>query len=116
MRFMTLWRPAKTANSPSEQMFSEMGKLIEGMTRSGVLVQTGGWDPSGPCTLVRSSGGKISLTDGPYAEAKEVIAGFALLEVKTKEEALEHTRRFLAVAGDGVSEVREIPSAPPRAR
>jgi hypothetical protein len=115
MRFMTLWRPSKPGQ-PSEKLMSDMGKFIQDSFKSGVLVQTGGWDPRSPFTLVKSADGRVTVTDGPYAESKELIAGFALLEVKSKEEAIEVTRRFVAIAGDGTSEVHEVPSEPPKAR
>ena len=112
MRFMTLWRPGKNANRPEPQMVAEMGKLIEEMAKAGVMVATGGWEPSGPCTMARMSGGKISVTDGPYAEAKEAIGGFCLLEVKSRDEALEWTSRFMRIAGEGTCEVRPLMGPP----
>ena len=80
------------ASAPDEQMYAEMGKFIEELTRAGVLLATGGLDPG---THVTSSGGKITLTDGPFSESKEVIVSFALLEVRSKEEAIELGRRFM---------------------
>ena len=112
MRFMTLWRPAPTADLASEKMFAEMNQLVEESTRSGVLVATGGWDPKSPATIVRNSGGKLSITDGPYAEAKEVIAGYAVLECRSKEHAIEEARKFMKIAGDGVCEVRQLGEPP----
>ncbi len=106
MRFMTLWRPGKRSNANTPTMQAEMGKLIEEMTKSGQLIQTGGWDPNGPRTLVTNRGNDFDVTDGPFAEAKEMIAGFAIIEVKSKEEAIELAKRFLRIAGEGSSEVR----------
>jgi hypothetical protein len=91
---------------PDEQLYADMGRLIEEMTRAGVLLATGGLDPVG--TRIRSSGGKITVTDGPFAEAKETIVSFALIEVRSKEEAVELSRRFWAVAGDGEGEIRQV--------
>jgi hypothetical protein len=110
---MTLWRPGKNANPPTEQLFADMGKLIEEMTKAGVLISTGGWDPGSPCTTLKMSGGKMTVTDGPFAEAKEVIAGFAMIEVKSKEEAIQWGTRFLKLAGEGTSEMRELPDGSP---
>ena len=107
MRYMCLWRPGKNASSP-EQAMAEMGKFIEDTTRSGQLVLTGGWSPQTPATTVRNTGGKITVTDGPYAEAKEMIGGFALLECRSLEEAIELARRFVQIAGEGTSEVRAL--------
>ena len=91
---------------PDEQLYAEMGRFVEEMTRSGVLLATGGLDPAG--SRIVSSGGKVSITDGPFAEAKETIVSFALLDVRSKEEAFELARRFWAVVGDGRGEVRQV--------
>ena len=108
MRYRFLWQPAKSSNAGTEQMQVQMGKLIGEMSKAGVLVLTGGWDPSSPCTVLKNAAGKVTVTDGPYAESKEVIAGFALLEVRSKEEAVEWGIRFLKIAGDGTSEMRPL--------
>jgi hypothetical protein len=93
----------------TKQMEEQMGALIGEMTQAGVLIQTGGWDPTSPCTVVKAtSDGEMRVIDGPYAETKEVVAGFAIIEVKNKAEAVAWTKRFLAVAGEGSSEVRAI--------
>ena len=109
MRFMTLWRPSTTnQNPPSEKLMAQMGQFVEEMTKTGKLVATGGWNPHSPCTLVTSTNGGLKITDGPYAEAKEVIAGYAILEASSREEAIALTRRFMEIAGDGVCELREL--------
>jgi hypothetical protein len=79
---------------------ADMGKLVEEMTRSGVLVSTAGLRPTAEGFRIRLSGGKIRVTDGPFTEAKEVIGGYAILEAKSKAEAIELTKRFLQVHGD----------------
>jgi hypothetical protein len=89
-----------------------MGKLIDEMSKAGVLLATEGCLPSSRGARVRISGGKFTVTDGPFSETKEVIGGFALFQVKSKEEAIEWTKRFLKLAGDGESEIREIYEAP----
>ena len=109
MRYMTLWRPGPKSHAMTRQMEEQMGALIGEMTKAGVLVLTGGWDPASPCTVVKAAAdGEVRVIDGPYAETKEVVAGFAIIEVKTKEEAVVWTKRFLKVAGEGSSEVREL--------
>ena len=108
MRYMSLWRPGKNATPPTEKLMAQMGQLIEDMTKSGKLVATGGWNPAGPCTLVTSSGGGVRVTDGPFAEAKEVIAGYCIFNAESKEEAIELTRKFLEIAGEGTCELREL--------
>ena len=93
------------ASTPDEQMYAEMGKFIEELTRSGVLLATGGLDAG---THVSSSGGKITLTDGPFSESKEVIVSFALLDVRSNDEAVELARRFWRIVGDGEGDIRQV--------
>ena len=114
MRFMSLWRPAKTANLHSEKMFQEMNLLIEEMTKDGTLIQTGGWDPASPAIVVRNAGGTVHVTDGPYTEAKELIAGYAILECTSREHAIELAKRFIKIAGEGSSEMRQLGGPPPK--
>jgi hypothetical protein len=113
MRFLCLHKPADTKNveaggPPSPQEMAEMDKFIEEMTKAGVLLATEGCLPSSKGARVRLSGGKFTVTDGPFTEAKELIAGFALIQAKSKEEAIELTKRFLKVAGDGETEIRQV--------
>ncbi|GAA0947503.1 YciI family protein [Nonomuraea longicatena] len=89
-----------------EQLFTEMAKFVEELTAAGILLATGGLAPR--ATLVSSEDGRITVTDGPFAEAKEVAAGFALVEVASKEEALELARRFRRIVGDGDSVIQEV--------
>jgi hypothetical protein len=89
-----------TGQVPSEQLMSDMGKLVEELTRSGKLVSTAGLRPTSEGVRVRLRGGKLSVLDGPFAETKEVIGGYAILEAASKVEAVELTRRFLKVHGD----------------
>jgi hypothetical protein len=91
--------------APDAQMYAEMGKFVEELARSGVLLATGGLDPG---THVTSSGGKITLTDGPFTESKEVIVSFALLDVRSLDEAVELARRFWRIAGDGEGDIRQV--------
>ena len=101
VRFLSMIRvDENTGQVPSEQLMSDMGKLIEEMTREGVLISTAGLRPTAEGTRVRLRRGKLSVTDGPFTEAKEVIGGYAVLEAKSKAEAIELTKRFLRVHGD----------------
>jgi hypothetical protein len=95
-----------TDQVPDEQLFAEMGRFVEEMTASGVLLATGGLDPVG--TRITSTGDEIVVTDGPFAEAKEAVAGFALVEVRSKGEALELARRFRKIVGDGESRIHQV--------
>lgn len=90
---------------PDEELFAEMGRFVEELTRAGVLLATGGLDRG---THVSASGGNITLTDGPFTESKEVIVSFALLEVRSSQEALELSRRFWEMVGDGEGDIRQV--------
>ena len=91
---------------PDEAMYAEMGKFVEEMTQAGVLLATGGLDPVG--SRFTSSGGDVTITDGPFAEAREAIVSFALIEVRSKEEAIELTRRFWKIVGDGEGTMQQV--------
>jgi hypothetical protein len=111
MKFLSIWTPdPKTARlPPSKELMEEMGKLVEESMKAGTLLATGGLLPvSRGGARVRSSGGRITVIDGPFTESKELIAGFAILQAKSKEEAIEAAKRFHKVAGDGESELRQI--------
>ena len=108
MRFLSIYKKKESNEPPSPQHMAEMGKLIEEMTKAGTLVATEGCLPSSKGARVRRSGKKLTVTDGPFTEAKEVIGGFALLQAKSKAEAIEVTKRFLNVAGDGECELRQV--------
>jgi hypothetical protein len=88
-----------TGNVPSEQLQNDMGKLIEEWTKAGVLVRTAGLRPTREGFRVRNNHGKLTTTDGPFTETKEVIGGYAILDVASKEEAIERTKRFLEIHG-----------------
>ena len=85
-----------------------MGKLVEESFKSGVLLATEGCLPSAAGARVRLSGGKITVTDGPFTETKEIVGGFALIKAESKQEAIEFTKRFLRIAGDGETEIRQV--------
>lgn len=101
MRFISMIRITEnTGQVPSDQLMSDMGKLIEEMTRTGQLVSTAGLRPTAEGVRVRLRRGKLSVVDGPFTETKEVIGGYAILEAASKEQAIELTQRFLKVHGD----------------
>jgi hypothetical protein len=101
MRFLSLVRiDETTGQKPSERLMREMGKLMEEMSREGKLVATAGLTPTSQGKRMRSRHGKMSTTDGPFTESKEVIGGYAILEAASMEEAMALTRRFLEVHGD----------------
>ena len=111
MRFLCVHKGPE-GGPPTPQMMEDMGKLIEDMAAAGVLLATEGCLPSAKGARVRRSNGKITVTDGPFTESKEVIGWFALIQVKSKEEAIEWTRRFITVVGEGESEIRELCEVP----
>ncbi len=88
---------------PSPELMAEMGKFIEEATKAGVVVATGALQPTS--TRLHLSGGMFSVTDGPYIEAKELLGGFAVIEVNSLEEAIEWSKRFRQIVGDGESEI-----------
>ena len=100
MKFLSLIRHAETGKQPTEQMIARMNKLMDETTRSGALVSTAGLTPSAKGVRVRMDHGKLSQTDGPFTETKEVIGGYAILEAPSMAAAIELTRKFLAVHGD----------------
>ncbi|MFG3504631.1 YciI family protein [Streptomyces sp. NPDC047821] len=113
-RYLTLIRVDENnapAEGPSPELQERMGKLLEEITRAGVMLETAGLVPSSQGTRVTWSGGRMSVTDGPFAEAKEVIGGYSISQCKDKAEAVEWTKRFLALHEDHwtiTAEVREI--------
>jgi len=111
MRFLAVYRSAETGLPPSPENMAAMGQLIDEMARAGVLLATEGCQPSSKGARVRIAGGKLTVTDGPFTETKEVIGGFALFQVQSREEAIEWTKRFLKLAGDGESEIRQLSEA-----
>jgi hypothetical protein len=110
MRFLayTIGDDSVPLPPPSPELMAEMGKFVEEATKSGVLLATGGLAPSALGTTVRFSNGKFDVIDGPYAEAKELIGGWALIRVASKEEAIDWAKRFLSVVGGGESRIRQV--------
>jgi hypothetical protein len=101
MRFLSMVRiDENSGQRPSERLMREMGKLMEEMIQSGQLIATGGLLPTSQAVRMRSNRGKVSTTDGPFTETKEVVGGYAILEAANMAEAKEITRRFLEVHGD----------------
>ncbi|AEM80390.1 YciI family protein [Streptomyces violaceusniger] len=99
------------AEGPSPELMERMGALIEEMTKAGVMLDTAGLAPTSEGTRVTWSGGKMSCTDGPFTESKEVIGGYSIVEAKDKAEAVEWTKRFLRTHEEFWTitvEVREI--------
>jgi hypothetical protein len=108
MRYLLMTKDdgSSAGNPPDERLMVEMGQFIEEMTKAGVLLATGGLEPNG--IRIKSSGGEVTVTDGPFAEAKEAVVGFALIEVRSREEAIELSKRFWAIVGDGEGEIKQV--------
>lgn len=110
MRFLgyTLADPSIPTPPPSKEMFEKMGAFIEEATKAGVLLATGGLGPVDEAVKVTYDGGQFKVLDGPFSETKELVGGWALMECRDKDEAVEWTKRFLAIAGHGESTIRPI--------
>jgi hypothetical protein len=112
MRFLSIYKHAERNTPPSQEEMARMGKLVEDAMKAGWLVSTEGCLPSAMGARVRRSNGQVTVTDGPFTEAKEVVGGFAILNAKSKEEAIQLTKDFLAVVGEGECELRQLYEAP----
>jgi len=113
MRYITLYKPGEESTAPpTQEVQAKMGQFIQEMAQSGVLIATDGLQHSSKGARVRVSEGRFTVTDGPFTESKELIAGYAIIQVKSKAEAIELTKRFLSIMGKGESEVRLMPDAP----
>jgi hypothetical protein len=110
MQFLTFYTPAPGAHTGprSKEYMDQMNKLIEESMNSGELIATGGLTPLQHGARVVQTSGDITITDGPYIESTEIIGGFALLEVPSKEAAIESSKRFLKIAGDGQVTIRPL--------
>jgi hypothetical protein len=94
------------AAPPSPEMLAEIGAFMEEAFKAGVIVTTGTLQPKG--TRIKLSDGKVNVTDGPFIEAKELLGGFAVIQVDTKEEAIEWATRFRKIVGEGETEVVQL--------
>jgi len=112
MRFMVIVKASKDSEAgkmPSQQLLTEMGKFNEELAKAGVLLAAEGLQPSSKGARVRFSGGKRTVIDGPFAETKELIAGFWIWQVKSKEEAIEWLKRCPNPHNeDGEIEIRQV--------
>ena len=108
MRFMTLYKPGTDGGPPpTEQVLAEMGKFNEELVKAGVLLAAEGLQASSKGARVRFEGKKRTVIDGPFAETKELVAGFWLWQVKSKEEAIEWLKRAPFDGGTEI-ELRQV--------
>jgi hypothetical protein len=112
MKFMILMKANKDSEAgvmPSEKLLTEMGKFNEELVKAGVMLAGEGLHPSSKGARVRFSGSKRTVVDGPFTEAKELIAGFWMWEVKSKEEAIEWVKRIPNPEGmESEVEIRQV--------
>jgi hypothetical protein len=114
MRFMMMVKTAESNGAPPKELMDAMAKLTEDANKTGTMITSGGLAPMSMSTRVRLSRGQITTTDGPFTEAKEVVGGYAIFELKSKEEALEGAQRFMELhkkhwpGWEGETEIRQI--------
>ena len=108
MKFLSIYRCKERSTPPSPAEMERMGKLIEAGMKSGKLLATEGCLPSAFGARIRQDAGTVTVTDGPFSEAKEVVGGFAIIEAGSKAEAIEYVREFLSVVGEGECELRQV--------
>ena len=113
MRFISIFTHEPSDRQPTEAEMASMGKLIEEGMKAGWLIATEGvhFGTTG-VRVHKAAGGKVTVTDGPFAETKEVLGGYALLNAASKEEAVEHTRHFLNHVGQGTCELFQLYEMP----
>jgi len=123
MRFMMMVKTAERMGPPPKELMDAMEKLIADSAKAGEMIDTGGLGPTAAGSRIRLAGGKITVTDGPFTEAKEVFGGYAIFELKSKEEAIERTAHFMELHRkhwpdwEGETEIRQVfgpPEAPAR--
>jgi hypothetical protein len=108
MRYISVYTHVDKGRPPTQEEMENMGTLVEEGMKAGWLIATEGVHGQSNGFRVQSTGGKIEVTDGPFAEAKEVVGGYALMRADSKEEVIEITRKFLKVAGDGTCEIYQL--------
>lgn len=115
MKFISIVTVDPTAHphtSPSPETMERMGKLIAEMRAEGALIDTGGRTPDMLELSVSRKNGSTTVIDGPFAESKEVVGGFALFDAKDRTDAVAWTERFLDVLGDGTCYLHEVSPTP----
>lgn len=108
MKFLSIYKTVERTTPPSPEEIAAMGKVVEQGFKEGWLLATEGCMPTALGARVRRSGDNVSVTDGPFTEAKEVVGGFAILKANSKAEAIQMAKDFLRFAGEGECELRQI--------
>jgi len=118
MRFMMLVKSAENAGPPPKELMDAIAELAGETSNAGTMIETGGLAPSAMSTRVRLSQGKITSLDGPFAETRELVGGYAIFEFKSKQEAIESALRFMELhrkhwpGWEGETEIRQIFTMP----
>ncbi len=121
MRFMMLVKHAENSGPPPKPLMDAIAKLSEDASKAGTMVQSGGLGPTAQSTRVRLSRGQLTVIDGPFTEAKEIVGGFAMFDLKSKEEAIQASVRFMELhkehwpGWEGETEIREVFGSCPEA-
>jgi hypothetical protein len=114
MRFMMIVKHAERQGPPPKELMDAIAILAEEEVKAGTMIGNGGLGPTALGARVRLSGGRVTVTDGPFTEAKEVVGGYAQFELKSKEEAVESAVRFMELhkkywpEWEGETEVRQM--------
>ncbi len=111
MRFMIIRKADKNTEAgvlPSQELLTAMMKYNEELVKAGVMLQGEGLQPSSKGTRVKLNAGKPTVVDGPFTETKELIAGFTMIQVRSKEEAIEWVKRWPVEDGDVELEIRQV--------
>ena len=114
MQYMMIVRHAEGSGFPPKELMDAIGKLSEEAVKAGTMLGSGGLGPTAQGARVRLSGGELTVTDGPFTEAKEVVGGYAQFELKSKEEAIEGAVRFMELhkkhwpGWEGETEIRQM--------
>jgi hypothetical protein len=114
MRFLMLVKHGENPGPPPKEFLDAMARLGEEAAKSGTMIQSGGLSPIAKSTSVRLSRGQVTAIDGPFTESKEVVGGFAMFELKSREEAIEGAKQFMELhkkywpGWEGETEVRQV--------
>ncbi len=109
MRFLCIYMPACAEGAPpTPEDIAKMTPFMEESFKSGLLLAAEGCMPSAQGARVRLTEGTFAVTDGPFTEVKELVGGMAIINAASRQEAIEYTKQFLNVAGDGITEIRQL--------
>jgi len=114
MRFMMIVKSSESSGRPPQALMDAIDKLGQEANKAGTMIASGGLAPTAVSTRVRLSKGQVTKIDGPFTEAKEVVGGYAVFELKSKEEAIEGAQRFMELhkkywpGWEGETEIRQI--------